>query len=184
MSLEIVTSPDCHLDFAFGKVIKGKEIQVFQEYSPAIAPALSDFGIQPLLPFAVLATNTSGPIPEQGAFTQVSSTENFAHFHNDPRFLKLKPLRDDAMEFLTDGNFFKSKRDVISLQTETDYAVIITTESSNSNDPLLELIATEDSPNQAYAGKTLTLCHWNKEAEQLMEAAQAEVFRIRFFAIR
>jgi len=181
MSLKLTLNSDSHLDFAFGKVIKGKEMQVFQEYSPAIAPALSDCGIQPLRPFAVLATNTSGPTPEQGAFTQVSSTENFARFHSDPRFLELKPLRDDGMEFLTDGNLFRSTQAEIGLEAETDYAVIINDGNPYSSAPILELSATEESPNQTYAGKSLALHIWNEEAEQLMKAGQAEVFRIRFF---
>jgi len=182
MLLELTLNSDgSHLDFAFGKVIKGREIQVFQDYSPAIAPALIDWGIQPLLPFAVLATNTSGPTPEQGAFTQVSSTENFVRFHSDPRFLELKPLRDDGMEFLTDGNLFESKNMAISLESETDYAVIITADNLYSTAPLLKLSAAEDSPNQTYAGKSLALHVWNEKAEELMKAGQAEVFRIRFF---
>lgn len=182
MTLELTLKSDYFLDFAFGKVVKGKEMQVFGEYFPAINPVLEECGIQPLLSFTVLATNTSGSIPEQGALTHIPSTESFARFHNDPRFIEAKPLRDDAMEFLADGNFFRSSDKVVNLNTDADYAFIIADKDPLHSSPVLDLPLAKDSPRQIYAGKSLTLRPWNDEVKLLMNTSSVEalVFRIRF----
>ncbi len=67
MTIELTLKPNTLVDFAFGKVIAGKEMQVFGEYFPVIAPVLQECGIQPMQSFAVLATNNTGLTPEQGA---------------------------------------------------------------------------------------------------------------------
>ncbi|WP_281560991.1 hypothetical protein [Thalassomonas sp. RHCl1] len=183
MTLELTLKSDTLLDFAFGKVIKGKEMQVFGEYFPIVAPVLEECGIQSLRSFAVLATNNPGMVPEQGALTQIPNTESFDKFHHDPRFIEAKPLRDDAMEFLTDGNFFKPSEQVVILEAQTDYALTITEDNPLETNPLLEIPAAEDSPKQTYCGKMMRLHLWNDEAEKLMSASSGEVvvFRIRFF---
>lgn len=182
MTFELTLKPDTYIDFAFGKVIQGKEMQVFTEYFPLIRPALEECNIQSLLPFVVIATNVLGPIPEQGALTQVPSPENFAQFHNDPRFIEAKPLRDNAMTFLNDGNFFSSINKQVTLQTDTDYAFIITAESQQNLKPLVTLQAAEISPQKRYAGKSMSLVLWSNEAEQQLAKPDTKtlVFKVRF----
>ncbi len=185
MTIELTLKSDNLIEFGFGKVIKGKEMQLFQEYFPLIRPVLEECGIQPLLSFVVLATNTSGAIPEQGALTHVPNSESSARFHSDPRFIEAKPIRDEAMEFLSSGNFFRSIDKVVTLNTDADYALIIAGDNPLNADPLLELSAAEDSTEQTYVGKFMTLQPWNNEAEQLIgevEKASTEtvVFKIRF----
>ncbi len=182
MTIELSLTSGTLIEFGYGKVIKGKEMQVFQEYFPLINPVLEECGIQSLTSFIILATNSPSPVPEQGALTHVPSTENFARFHNDPRFIKAKPLRDDAMEFITSGNFFRSINKVVTLDTDADYALILSGDNPLNSNPLLELSAAEDSLEQTYAGKSMTLHLWNNEAEQLMGISSTEtvVFQIRF----
>ena len=185
MTIELTLKSGNLIEFGFGKIIKGKEMQVFQEYFPLINPVLEECGIQSLLSFAILATNTSGAIPEQGALTHVPSSECFAQFHSDPRFIEAKPIRDNAMEFISSGNFFRSINKVVTLDTDADFALILSGDNPLSSDPLLELPAADDSPEKTYAGKVMTLHPWNNEAEQLMgevEKASTEtvVFKIRF----
>ena len=185
MTIELTLKSDNLIEFGFGKIIKGKEMQVFQEYFPLIHPVLEECGIQSLLSFVVLATNTSGAMPEQGALTHVPSSENFARFHSDPRFIEAKPIRDEAMEFLSSSNFFRSIDKVITLDTDADYALILSGGNPLHSDPLLELSAAEDCPEQIYVGKYMTLQPWNNEAEQFMGEAgdvstETIVFRIRF----
>ena len=182
MNIELTLESGSFLDFAFGKIIKGKEMQVFGEYFPAISPVLEECAIQTLLSFVVLATNNPGMVPEQGALTCVPSTEGFSQFHNDPRFIAAKPLRDEAMEFLADGNFFRTLDKVFTLDTDGDYALIIADKNPLHTSPVLELPLANDSPSQSYAGKSMTIHAWNDEAEQFMLGSSSEVvvFRIRF----
>mgnify|MGYP000178283609 CR=1 FL=1 len=182
MTLELTLKPNTLVDFAFGKVIAGKEMQVFAEYFPIIAPVLQECGIQPMQSFAVLATNNTGLTPEQGALTQVPSAEKFAQFHADPRFIEARPIRDEAMEFLTDGNLFNASDRVVNLNTDSHYAVIFAEGNPMKAEPMLTLEIAQDSPKQVYANKSLTLHLWSEQAEQLLNdsADKAEVFKIRF----
>ncbi|KJZ08691.1 hypothetical protein TW85_23310 [Marinomonas sp. S3726] len=182
MSFELNLLKGTYIDFAVGTVIKGKEMQVFTEYFPLIRPALEALKIQTLLPFIILDTNTSGPIPEQGALTQVSSPDNFAKFHEDPRFIQAKPLRDEAMTFLNDGNFFHSRDCKLSLETDTDYAFILSSESTANIEPIISLQAAENSPQKRYEAKSVMLTLWSDEAEQLLanKHTDALVFKVRF----
>lgn len=182
MTIELSLKSDTLIEFGYGKLVKGKEMQVFQEYFPLIKPILEECDIQSLASFIVLATNSPSPVPEQGALTHVPSAENFARFHNDPRFIKAKPLRDDAMEFLTSGNFFRSINKVVTLDTDSDYALILAEGNPLNSNPLLELSADKDSLEQTYAGKSMTLHLWNNEAKQLMNTSSTEtvVLRVRF----
>lgn len=182
MGIELTLQSNSYLDFSFGTVIKGKEMQVFGEYFPMISPVLQECGIQPLCSYAILATNNPGQVPEQGALTHMPSVESFTQFYSDARFLKAKPLRDDAMTFLTDGNFFKPVDQVLSLDSEADFALVIAEGNPLITPPLLELAAAKDSPKKVYAGKTMSLHVWSDDAQQLMEGPheKAEVFKIRF----
>ena len=182
MTFELTLKSGSFLDFAFGKLTKGKEMQVFGEYFPLINPLLEECSIQPLCSFAVLATNSPDMAPEQGSLTRVPSTESFTRFHSDPRFIKARPIRDNAMEFLADGNFFRSLDKTVTLDEDADYALIITEGSPLKIEPLLELPAAKDSPKQIYSGKSMALHQWSDDAELIMNTSPAEavVFRIRF----
>ncbi|OUS30873.1 hypothetical protein A9Q99_05020 [Gammaproteobacteria bacterium 45_16_T64] len=182
MSLELTLKSGTFLELATGKVIKGKEMQVFGEYFPAITPALSEYGIQPLRSFAVLATNTRGIAAEMGSLTQYPQTENYTRFINDARFLKAKPLRDDGLEFLADGNFFTSLDKTITLRTDANYALIIAKGNPLNSEPLLELPTVEDGTTQIYSGKSITLHPWNDNAALILNTSpdEALIFKIRF----
>jgi len=89
------------------------------------------------------------------------------------------------MEFLSSGNFFRSIDKVVTLDTDADYALILSGGNPLNSDPLLELSAAEDSLEQTYAGKIMTLHPWNDEAAQLMGevtkiSTETVVFKIRF----
>lgn len=182
MTFELNLINDTYIDFAFGTVIKGKEMQVFAEYFPLIRPALEELNIQTLLPFIILDTNIPGPTPEQGALTQVPSSSNFLQLHQDPRFTEARPLRDKAMVFLNDGNFFHSQDCKLSLETDTDYAFILSAESSANIEPIISLQAAENSPQKRYETKSVMLTLWSDEAEQLLanKHTEALVFKVRF----
>ncbi|MBQ4836522.1 hypothetical protein [Pseudoalteromonas luteoviolacea] len=183
MDLKLNLQSDSCLDLAFGKVISGKEAQVFQTYFPAVAPALQEFGLKPLRPFAVLDTNIRGPIPEQGNLTYVPSVENFVQFHQDARFQKAKPIRDEGMEFLADGNLFKSIKEQITLDSNSDYALILSSNQIAKSTSLFELNLSENSPNQRFRGQSLSLCPWSEDTEKLLHAVPNEtiVLKVRFF---
>ncbi len=184
MTLQLTIKSEPKLEFAFGKVSQGKEMQVFGKYFPAVAPLFAEYGCQQVGSFAILASNKTGITPEMGSLTHWSSAENFKNFYSDPRFIKIKSLRDDALDLLSDGHFFSSLDKVIEIRNDVDYAIIITKEETSDLTPILTLPLESDSPKQTYSGKLLTLSHWNDNADKLLTSpsTEDEVFRVRFNA--
>jgi len=182
MTIEFTLKADTFLEFAFGKVIKGKEMQVFGEYFPLIRGALADYGIQPLHSFLILATNDAGLTPESGSFTSYPKPENYTLFCNDSRFLEAKPLREDGLEFLNDGNMFQAVEHDMTLDIDADYALVFTDQGSPHNESLLELQSAQGSPNESYSGKRLSMQKWDEKAELMLQgdSTEATVFKIRF----
>ena len=94
--------------------------------------------------------------------------------------MKVKPIRDDAMEFLIDGNFFKAESQSIKL--DTYYALILSKRNPLNTQPLLKLDAAQNSPKNTYSSKCMTLHAWGDESQQLLEGSSqnTEVYKIRF----
>jgi len=180
MTLQLIFKSKLKLEFAFGKVTQGKEMQLYGEYFPAITPLIADYASQQVGTFSVISSNSQGIASEMGAFTQWSSLESYQGFYSDPRFIKVKPLRDDSLDLLSDGHFFKSQDKVIEINTDTDYAIVISTDESTDIKSLLTLPLESESPQQTYSGKSLTLALWNENTDKLLQTAETEVFRIRF----
>jgi len=184
VALQLTLKCDINLEFAIGKVTKGKEVQVFGEYFPLINPVLAEYATSQLGSFSITDTNKTGVVAEMGSLTNWSSANDYNRFHNDPRFTKIKPLRDGALDLLWDGHFFISLDKVVNIDTDAEYALVIAEGNPIGLDPILDLPFASDSPKQAYAGKSMTLHLWNDNAEQLLTTPmiEAEVFRIRFNA--
>ncbi|MCP4384575.1 MAG: hypothetical protein GY798_24710 [Hyphomicrobiales bacterium] len=182
MTTELVLKSDSRLEFAFGKVSPGKEAWMFAEYFPAMGPAMAEYELSQLASFAVIATNVAGVTPVMGSFVSWPSAEKREAFHNDPRFVKIRPERDGALDLLSDGHLFQSMDEVIALNTDSDYAVIIAKDAGTVSDPIFALPLTSDSPEQAYTGKSISLRPWSEAEEQLLNSSptEAEVFRVRF----
>ncbi|UTW64069.1 hypothetical protein KFE98_07995 [bacterium SCSIO 12741] len=186
MKLELNLEANSFMDFAVGKVTKGMEEQVFQEYFPAVGAVLKELEIRSLRSFAVLETNLEGIKPEQGAFTYFKNPDFYHDFMNDPRFVKVRPLRDAAMPLLNDGNMFELPQQSIELDSENEYALVLSTEHLLQGSPLMELNLAENSPNKYYDGRTLAMYPWSDEAQALLASDPdgVIVFRIRFFPIQ
>ncbi len=184
MTLQLTIKSEPKLEFAFGRVAQGKEMQVFGEYFPAVAPLFAEYGCQQVGSFTILASNKTGIEPEMGSFTHWSSAENFNNFYSDPRFIKVKALRDDALDLLSDGHFFSSLDKVIEVRTDVDYAIVISKEVSTGLTPLLTLPLESNSPKQTYSDKSITLSLWSDNADKLLAAASTDdqIFRVRFNA--
>jgi len=182
MTLQLTFKSNLKLEFAFGKIAQGKEMQLYGEYFPAIAPLIADYSNQQVGTFSVISSNSQGTAPEMGALTQWSSLQSYLGFYQDPRFTKVKPLRDDSLNLLSDGHFFKSQDKVIEINTDADYAIVVTKNEHIDLAALLTLPLENESPQQHYSGKSLTLALWNENTDKLLQvsALEAEVFRVRF----
>lgn len=180
MTVQLTLKSDHVLEFAFGKVTPGKEAWMFGEYFPKASPIFADYGNMRLGGFAILATNFDGVTPDSGAWTAWPSAKHRADLHVDARFAPMIPERDAAMDLLSDGHLFETMDEVITLNSDQDYAVILTAQAT-VEDPIFALALRSDSAAQSYQGHSLYLRPWTKRDEALMagDPAEALVFRIR-----
>lgn len=182
MNLQLALKSDTKLEFAFGKIAHGKEGQLFGEYFPAIFPLITEYGCQQAGTFIIKSSNYEGEAPQMGALTCWPNEENFNRFFNDPRFLKVKPLRDDSMALFSDGHFFNSVDKVTAINTDADYALIITNAQLEKIKTLFCLPLEVASPTQTFADKSLFLALWDENSDELLatNSSEATVFRIQF----
>lgn len=182
MTTELNLIADARIEFGFGAVTAGKEEWMYGEYFPSMAPTMAEHGLSILAGFGVIATNFAGGNPQTGSLASWPSAGQREALHNDPRFLTIQPARDAAMDLLSGGHLFQSMEEVITLNTDSDYAIIIAKDDGLVSDPIFALPHASDSPEQTYAGKSLILRPWSDADEQLLKSSptEAEVFRVRF----
>ena len=147
-----------------------------------MGPVMVEHELSQLASFAVIATNVVGVSPVMGSFSSWPSAEKRAAFHNDPRFVAVRAERDEALDRLSDGHLFQSMDEVIALNTDSDYAVIIAKDAGAVADPIFTLPLISDSPEQNYAGMSISLRPWSDSDEALLKSSPSDtdVFRIRF----
>jgi hypothetical protein len=182
MTTQLNLTSGSRIEFGFGTVTAGKEAWMYGEYFPSMGPTMAKHGLSIMAGFTVRATNFAGGAPQTGSLASWPSAENRAALHSDPIFLAIEPARDAAMDLLSGGHLFQSMDELITLNTDSDYAIIISADTDAVSDPIFALPLTQDSPEQVYAGKSLMLRPWSAADDVLLKSAptEAEVFRIRF----
>ncbi|KMW58146.1 hypothetical protein AIOL_003117 [Candidatus Rhodobacter oscarellae] len=182
MTAELNLTADARIEFGFGTVKTDKQDWMYGVYFPYMAPTMAEHGLAILAGFGVIATNFAAGAPQTGSFASWPSAAHRAALHSDPRFLAVQPDRDAAMDLLSGGHLFQSMDDLIALNTDKDYAVIIAKHEADITDPIFVLPLAEDSPEQVFAGKSIILRPWSDADELLLGGAPTEalVFRVRF----
>ncbi|MEM6994135.1 MAG: hypothetical protein AAF721_26715 [Myxococcota bacterium] len=183
-TLLLAFSTEFRVELGLGKVRPEKEAWMFGEYLPATMAELADYERGRLGTFAVLAANAQGVTPAMGALNTWPSVEVFKQLLADERFTRRKPERDAAMEVLDDRHILAATSHTVEVDTQTDYALVLASESVLPCPALFAEKIAEDSINQERVGQTLSLHPWTDEAEALMAGApsKAVVYRIRFAA--
>ena len=182
MTTELILTSDSLIEFGFGAVTPGKEEWMYGEYFPAMGPTMAKHGLAILTGFGVIATNFVGGTPTSGSLARWPSAKKREDLHNDPVFVKIRPKRDAAMDLLSGGHLFQSLDEVIALNTDRDYAIVVAKDDGAVSDPIFVLPLASDSPEQTYAGKSLMLRPWSHADERMLNAppTEAAVFRVRF----
>ncbi len=182
MNTVLKLTKDTKLEFAFGNVIEGKEHQVFAEYFPLVAPVIAEYGSQQLATFAVLASNVAGVKPTQGAISQWPEVNGHEKLVGDERFAKHVPIRDEAMDLLSDGHIFDTTDNDIEISSDEEYGFMISSETPSYINRLVQLNLAEGSFNQEYSDKSLVLFPWSGDAEALLEKGQGDmtVLKVKF----
>ena len=182
MNSVLKLSKDTKVEFAFGKVTDGKEQQVFAEYFPLVGPVFAEYGIQPLATFAVLASNVEDVKPAQVSMSQWPEVNGYEKLVSDERFVKHRPIRDEAMDLLSDGHIFDTTDNEIELDSDEEYGFMVSGEIPSDLNSLVQLNLAQGSFNQEYSNKSLILFRWSSESEKLLEKNQSDmtVLKVKF----
>jgi hypothetical protein len=181
MSTELTLKSDSRLEFAYGRVLPGREKWMVEEYFGTVGPKLVEHGFERLVGAQVLDTNVEGLEPVMAVFCAWPTAANRAAFQKEPIFVGMKTERDEGLE-MSDGHLFEPIDETIVLNTENDYAVVIADEQNAPSEPIFSLPLSGDSPETDYDGKSIVLLPWGEAAEELLncDPSRATVFRLRF----
>ena len=181
MTTELKLKSNSCLEFAYGRILPGEEKWMAEEYFGTMGPALAANGFERLVGAGVFATNVKDMAPVMAVFCAWPDAANRAVLQSDPQFIKIKPERDARLE-MSDGHLFELIDEVIALNTDSDYAIVIAGEDTSLPEPIFSLPLSVDTHNQEFDGKSINLMPWSSSADALLSSdpTQATVFRVRF----
>ena len=151
-------------ELSFATIKEGMEQQLFQDYFPKVGPIVADLGGKPLGSFAVQASTSKIDQPKMGAFFQWPSIYDYKKLHDDPRFLAVKPIRDETLAFFSNGHFFNVEADkTISFAEGQDYALVAEWTSGDLKKIIDKTLLVTLKPvmDGAYAPSKLHVCVWD-----------------------
>jgi hypothetical protein len=182
MTIEMKLSADRRFEWAVGKVADSKMEWMYGEYFAQMGPVMAEYDLQQAAGFVVVDASIASVKPASGVLSSWPNAEARIGFHNDPRFKTVQAERDAAFEMFSDGHAFQSMDEVITLNTDHDYAAIISKGNPLESDPIFDLPLEPDSPRQTYADKSFSLRPWSDAAERLLSETPdgVEVYRIQF----
>ena len=105
-SVTIDLTPGTVIEVAYASIKQGKQQELFGEYFPRVTPIVAEYGGKSLGMFQVRRTLAGKNQPQIIGLFQWPSVEAFLALHQDPRFLKIRPIRDGAFAQFDNGNFY------------------------------------------------------------------------------
>jgi len=183
MSLKMSFTEGSAIEIAFATVKTGKEDQLFGSYFPKVTPIVQELGGQPMGSFMVERSSSKIGNPKMGSFFNWPSVETFKQLHNSPGFLEIVGIRDDALDFFVNGNFFAVDQNTdVAFSNDKSYALVSfldAAEESLTKNALLELKPM--TPEQSYAPGKIALLEWDEAVSAQLNAKTEgiEIFKIK-----
>ena len=98
-------------EIAFASIKEGKETQLNEQYFPKVGPLVAEYGAAGLGSFRVIGKIEGQIEPQMIVIFEWPSLAVKTKFHKDPRFLKISPLRDEALSFF-ETSYYEVGEDV------------------------------------------------------------------------
>jgi uncharacterized protein (DUF1330 family) len=114
----IMFSKDKVYELAYVSIIPGMEQQVFGDYFPKALPLAAKYGGKSVGMLAVPGAKDGSKQAQMVAIFEWPSVDAWLQLHKDPAFLKIVPIRDQAIAFGNPGNFYTVSEDVAASFTE------------------------------------------------------------------
>lgn len=164
------------IELSFATIKEGMEQQLFQDYFPKVGPIVADLGGKSLGSFTVDAAASKIGTPKMGAFFQWPDIEGYKKLHDDARFLKVKPIRDETLAFFSNGHFFNVEADkTIGFAEGQDYALVAEWTSGDLKKitDKMPLVTLRSAMDGNYAPSKLHICLWDDAFSALVSDGKA-----------
>lgn len=164
------------IELSFATIIEGRENRVFDDYFPKVMPIVADLGGTSLCSFSIAGSAANLGTPKMGALFQWPNMDAFQLLHEDPRFLAIKSIRDDALSFFSNGHFFAANEESVVIFNEGESYALYTEWENDGNDkqsPLLSLHAAVPTSVEKYQPAVVHISQWNDNAELELNNAQS-----------
>lgn len=171
------------IELSFATIIEGKENQLFGEYFPKVLPIVGDLGGQALGSYVVTSSSSKLGDPKMGAFFQWDNITAFKKLHNEPRFLKIKHLRDSALKSFTNGLFYIVAQDTrVTFEEGESYALIAHLEECECcmSSSLLNLMPAPEANKNTYSPVRIQILKWNECCDNILQESKADIFKFIF----
>lgn len=109
------------VEVALFSITSGMESVVNDDYFPKVMPVAAEYGLKPLITFQVVKVDIGEAPAQMVGFFQWPSIEAKKEFDQDPRYLKLRNIRNKAMNFLYLGYLDVQKTQTVEFTTERIY---------------------------------------------------------------
>ncbi len=128
--------------------------QLVSDYLPKAMPIVTEYGGKPLITFQVnTAKGIDQPI-QAIALWEWPSVEAFTNISQDSRIEKIIPIRQDALSYIDEANFFKiAQSKTITFHKNTFYNLIseFSTESNEKKTHAMVSMKAIESSNNSYS---------------------------------
>lgn len=109
------------IEVAFMSIKKGKEKQLKQDYFAKVMPIAMEYGLRPIMTISVTDSHSKDINPQMIGFYEWPSRAKRESFDKDPRFLKIKGIRTDALSFLKVAYYEVQKDTKVNLNQKSYY---------------------------------------------------------------
>ena len=173
------------IELSFATVAEGKEAQLFGEYFPKVMPIVADLGGKPMGSYVIGDSATKLGTPKMGAFFQWPDLDGFHKLHDDPRFLAIKGIRDEALSFFSNAHFFCVAEDTeVTFEEGQEYALVAEREMSENEeqgtfDSLVTLTPAPGASNPDFNAKQIHIARWDENSQSAFEAAKSGQYGTR-----
>jgi uncharacterized protein (DUF1330 family) len=144
------------IEVAFVAVDPAKQAQLFEEYFPQVLPIAAEYGGRALTSFTIAETSAGDDRAQTLALFEWPSVDAFVAITRDERVQQLLPIRNEALLYIDEANFFRVPADTqLALDSGQLYEVAGFWPTAADTDALTPLLAELDAVAAKHGGRTV-----------------------------
>lgn len=179
-STNIIFRTGTAIELSFASIIPGKEAQLFDNYFPKVIPIVDEMGAMSLGSASLSASSATLGEPKMTSFFQWPDRKTFTKLHKDPRFQKIKKVRDETLSLFSNGHFFVVEEDTVVTFEEGEFYGLIAEYHgyyhgyrwSPHTAPLICLQPTDESVDLDFDPARVLIVKWSPELDGLMSQSK------------